>query len=373
MPASTVFVRLRAIGLAVVALVAILALLVGHKLQQSGHQSVNQVIIRQPASINVTAPFSTGTSEIVSSAQLGYVALPFGRANHALHFSPISTGPLTKRALSSRWSCLVENGRKYYEDGVLPAFDGHSPYPTPTFTAHDFEANGWKESNPVEEPLPLHWKDAFELVPEGATDDEDDRDEDVHRVYLDQTLPFTNAQGQPDTPPTRSMYYGLYLPNSCAIITSVSYSPKYELQKAGVPDDQIASREPPLHQLSDALWAEWAALLDFPGNLRYYAVEGIKNAIASPLMDEIFNSRRGTTNVPWADRLTFDLGTDEGKALFGSPNGIATAWILIHRAAELGRRTPTVTIFNPDGNNRCMIWDLIPAGDTSVFGPPLTE
>lgn len=89
-------------------------------------------------------------------------------------------------------------------------------------------------------------------------------------------------------------------------------------------------------------------------------------------MDDIFNARRGTIVVPWANRLTFSLDSQEGKALFASPNGVAVAWFLIHRAEDLGRRTPVVTIFNPDGNNRCMIWDLIPQGEPSVLGTPIT-
>lgn len=90
-------------------------------------------------------------------------------------------------------------------------------------------------------------------------------------------------------------------------------------------------------------------------------------------MEDIFNDRRGTTVVPWENRLTFGLDSKEGKALLASPNGLAVAWILIHRAEELGRREPRVTIFNPDGTNRCMIWDLIPQGGEGVFGDPLHD
>lgn len=90
-------------------------------------------------------------------------------------------------------------------------------------------------------------------------------------------------------------------------------------------------------------------------------------------MDAIFTARRGTINVPWSNRLTFNLDSQEGQTLFASPNGIAVAWFLIHRAQELGRRTPTVTIFNSGGNNRCMIWDLIRQGEPSVFEEPIVD
>lgn len=91
-----------------------------------------------------------------------------------------------------------------------------------------------------------------------------------------------------------------------------------------------------------------------------------------PLMKEIFRARRGTADVPWGKRLTFDLTSDEGKALFASPTGVAVNWLLIHHAASLGRREPRVTIFNPGGGNRgdnhCMMWDLVPVGKKGVFG-----
>ncbi|KAL8753466.1 MAG: hypothetical protein Q9199_005038 [Rusavskia elegans] len=381
MPASTASLRLRAIGLTVVALVATLALPLTHVFQRPSHISIKQLAIRQPASINVSAVINTGPSVILSSPPLGNVALPFGRQDHAFPFSPISKSPLVKRVLPPQYQCLVEKGNQYYTEGVLPAFDGRSAYATPTFTEGSFTANGWKKSDPVDEPLPLHWEEAFKLIPEGAPaeGEDSDREDEVSRVYMDQSLPFTNAQGQGNTgndqshqPATGAQVYAMYLPEAFAIITSVSYSPKFRLQEQGVPDDQIANRIPPLHQLSDVLWAVWESLVYAPGNLRYYAVEGITNSVAKPLMDDIFNARRGTIVVPWANQLTFSLDSQEGKALFASPNGVAVAWFLIHRAEDLGRRTPVVTIFNPDGNNRCMIWDLIPQGEPSVLGTPIT-
>lgn len=74
-----------------------------------------------------------------------------------------------------------------------------------------------------------------------------------------------------------------------------------------------------------------------------------------------------------AERATFDLNSDEGMALFASPNGLSVNWFLIHHAAVLGRREPRVTIFNskggdPRGEKFCMIWDLIPQGQEGSFG-----
>ncbi|KAL8924693.1 MAG: hypothetical protein Q9172_002595 [Xanthocarpia lactea] len=75
------------------------------------------------------------------------------------------------------------------------------------------------------------------------------------------------------------------------------------------------------------------------------------------------NARRGTQEVPWTERITFDLNNDEGKTWFVSPNGIIVNWFLIHHAAVVGRGKARVTIFNARGGNRegklCRMWDLI--------------
>lgn len=201
MPTATASLRLRAIGLTVVALIATLALLLTHEFPRPGHTSVNQVVIRQPASINLSAVIHTGPSVTFSSTPLGNVALPSGRQDHAFHFSPISKWLLVKRVLPPQYQCLVEKGNRYYTEAVLPAFDGRSAYATPTFTEDSFTANGWKKSEQVDEPLPLHWEEAFKLIPEGAPaeGEDSDREDEVSRVYMDQSLPFTNAQGQGNT------------------------------------------------------------------------------------------------------------------------------------------------------------------------------
>lgn len=151
----------------------------------------------------------------------------------------------------------------------------------------------------------------------------------------------------------------------------LTVSPRNKVERRRVPAAEIPQYIPRLNQLSDLVWLAWDNLVSNPEVLRYYAVEHIFNAIAKPLMDEIFQQRRGAapaTDIPWSQRLTFDLESDEGKALFASPNGIAVNWLLIHHAGVLGRRRPRVSIFNPGGYNRCMIWDLVPVGAEGSFG-----
>lgn len=194
MPTSTAPPRPRVVGLTVVTLVATLALLLTYGYQRPSHVTIGELVVRQPASINIS---TAEPSVTFSSSPLGNIALPFGRQDHAFHFSPISKWPLVKRVLGPEYQCLVEKGKRYYTDGVLPAFAGVSNFATPPFTQDSFKANGWSVNGPIDEPLPLHWEDAFKLIPEGAPADGDDsdRDNEISRIYVDQSLPFTNAQG----------------------------------------------------------------------------------------------------------------------------------------------------------------------------------
>ncbi len=75
-------------------------------------------------------------------------------------------------------------------------------------------------------------------------------------------------------------------------------------------------------------------------------------------MDEILQKTTGNARAPWPGK-TFGLETNEGKALLGTPNGVAVGWLLIDRYREMGRREPKVTIWVM-GNSKIIVWDLKP-------------
>ncbi|KAL8735799.1 MAG: hypothetical protein Q9166_000663 [cf. Caloplaca sp. 2 TL-2023] len=241
----------------------------------------------------------------------------------------VSTWPRIKRGLDRKWNTLVCKGKEYVEKAIPDAFDGRSLYPAPESPGEGeegFQDLGWLRSTETVE-FPSRWRDAFEMTEYKMGDGE------VHKPGFDQDFEFENGHGK----------------------------------------RVIAKAIPRLHRLSDVLWYEWKDLADHPESLRYYAVEDVENAVTSDLMDEICKAYRKTSDVPWAQRLTFDMDSEEGQALLASPNGIAVNWLLIHNAAVLKKRELRVTIFNPLGRLRCMIWDMIPEGHKGSFGDPIKQ
>ncbi|KAL8755218.1 MAG: hypothetical protein Q9184_004862 [Pyrenodesmia sp. 2 TL-2023] len=298
------------------------------------------------------------------------------RHHHHHHHSHNNHSLSLRAALSEPFQCLVNKGAEYWNQGVLPAFAGQSRFKTPQFGGGGVEPladSGWTSHEELR-PVPRWWTDAFKAM-KGKVPKEG-----VRYIYLDQSGDFENGFGEHEA--TSAQYYGYYVPETGAVLIDVSWSPRYKLSsrretvdgvRQPIPPEEIPKRIPRMNQLSDLIWYAWSRTTKEPGTLRYYAVQGIVNEPTKPLMKEIFNARRGTVDVPWSKRLTFDLNSDEGKALFACPNGIAVNWLLIHHAAELGKREPRVTIFNEKGTgnlgeNFCMVWDLIPEKKKGSFG-----
>lgn len=103
-------------------------------------------------------------------------------------------------ANAQRWGYLIEKGKNYWEQGILPAFEGRSPFSTPSWTERDLFGDetldtGWAWKDEPGKDLPAHWKDAFELIPEG---NQAGRNQETSFVSLDHNAAFTNTQGDTD-------------------------------------------------------------------------------------------------------------------------------------------------------------------------------
>lgn len=119
------------------------------------------------------------------------VAVLYGRQDDRIDLvSSSNRRPRVKRALSEQFQCLVQKGKQYWTEGVLPAFDGQSRFPAPNFgDAEDKLADsGWATYNDPQ-ALPSYWQEVFKSTKDGVPT------ENLVKVELDQRRDFTNAFG----------------------------------------------------------------------------------------------------------------------------------------------------------------------------------
>ncbi|KAL8685937.1 MAG: hypothetical protein Q9218_007452, partial [Villophora microphyllina] len=149
---------------------------------------------------------------------------------------------------------------------------------------------------------------------------------------------------------SKAFYLCAYSPKSRLIIAQNTVSPQNRLKddNKGITDAELAARTPPLNRLSDAFWTVWKDLNgDNPLNarrLRYIGRSQISNPDTRYIMRAIFIAVKRLKLVPWPG-ITFTMRQDYGLALLGTPNGLATAWLLIDHHGILGERDLTVTIW----------------------------
>ena len=86
---------------------------------------------------------------------------------------------------------------------------------------------------------------------------------------------------------------------------------------------------------------------DNVGKLRYV----IQNDVSNPTtLGTVKAALDGKTAPEWPGK-TFSMGTSQGKAILGSPNGIGTAYMLFNHKTQLGRKTvDSITVYTIDGD-----------------------
>ena len=130
---------------------------------------------------------NNGTTDVASS-----VAVPYDRQDPSFDsLFPLDYHARDKRAVSQEFQCYVEKGKQYWEQGVLPAFEGRSRFPAPNFGAGDDpqKDSGWTSLEEWKK-LPTWWNDAFKSM-KGKFPKSD-----VRHIYLGQSQPFENNYGE---------------------------------------------------------------------------------------------------------------------------------------------------------------------------------
>ncbi|KAI4279924.1 MAG: hypothetical protein L6R38_004864 [Xanthoria sp. 2 TBL-2021] len=335
----------RTLGTFLVLLNSVLLLSI-RPIQQNGHHRREQVVRPQSFqdvefALNIT---SDGTRT---------VARLFGQQDQKLKLT--SQHHLFERALAYQYA-VCKGGDLW--DMVQEAFDGRRP------AGHNFGpndlANGWTET-PITGGLgglPPGWDAAFATFP--TMSGKAPTAAEIHNLYTVQDKPFRNSQGDQIQNPTGASYQQYYVPSHNAMLAKYVESPTYRLTSKHVPAQNIPNLIPPLHRLSDLSWYTYSKLASNPGRLRYIGHHFISNDDTKAIFDRILQTayKTNTPNVAWPGFLA-SVNSDEGKALLATPNGVGVAWLMIERAAALGRRRPVVRIWNANGF-RCMLWDLVP-------------
>ncbi|KAL9585430.1 MAG: hypothetical protein Q9212_001539 [Teloschistes hypoglaucus] len=206
--------------------------------------------------------------------------------------------------------------------------------------------NGWSViEKPVGAAYDRGWSGAFKQI----TDTTQNPLSDLRKFELEQNMEFTTDAGV-EGKATNAIYDCAYSVKASLIIADFTQSPTFKL-KENQPDiakDEIGRRVPPLHRLSDTIWTQWRQLSGDnnlnAGKLRYIGRSDIANPDSKYIMRAIFVAARNSKTVPWPG-LRYSMNQEQGQALLGTPNGLATAYVLIDHPAILGPRNPVVTIW----------------------------
>ncbi|KAI4098234.1 MAG: hypothetical protein L6R37_006604 [Teloschistes peruensis] len=136
-------------------------------------------------------------------------------------------------------------------------------------------------------------------------------------------------------------YSAYYTASPGSIIATNIRSPSSEV-KEDYPDISPADLERSVSALNRFSDADLIISPDQLNNLRYIGHESVSNRDTLAIMGHILTATREQNNVPWPE-LSFGMDGEEGKALLGTPNGLATAWLLYDRYGQLERMAPRVT------------------------------
>lgn len=124
---------------------------------------------------------------------------------------------------------------------------------------------------------------------------------------------------------------------------------------------------PPLYHWSDIAYLQWLMTSTFassqtpvvtpsPAPIKYIFRLSIHNVKTYSVLNHIMEKSGRSTYDAWPG-VTFDIDSEEGKAILGTPNGAGTAWLLIQHRRELGhRKIEKVTVFYAENEADMYRW-----------------
>ncbi|KAL8749338.1 MAG: hypothetical protein Q9184_006848 [Pyrenodesmia sp. 2 TL-2023] len=304
----------------------------------------------------------------VSSKAVHSTGLCFGCHDHDLDSSSKVDHPvLLKRAgVPPGYSNLICAGAKYLET-IKAAFDGK--HPGREFRPEELD-NGWSRTPNIDKEdvvgVERRWKPTFQGL-FGQTRGYPPQSE-IKPIRLVQDKSYTTFLDRDLDEPTNAYCEGLYYPSRSIMISTSAYSPATIIQERNprLTEENRNRLLPTISHLSDLMWMAWNTVSPNPNELRYIAIDKIVNDDTLAVMDYLFlRDKNDNRNIPWPG-LEYQGGSEEGRALLATPNGRATAWLLINHAQKLkGSGELKVNIFSVFGNYG-MLWDLNPQSPRSI-------
>lgn len=97
-----------------------------------------------------------------------------------------------------------------------------------------------------------------------------------------------------------------------------------------------------LRTLADMLWAAWARDNSDIKNIRYFWAQGVSNNDTGAILATAL--KNGGKNLGEWPGTTFNMTSEEGSALLGSPSAVAFASLLVSHKKELGDKKITKAI-----------------------------
>lgn len=130
---------------------------------------------------------------------------------------------------------------------------------------------------------------------------------------------------------------------------------KEELQVDGKWDSSDSL--PAIQQLSDVMWIEWAARASDPSTIKYMFQMNVVNLNTRAIIEEAISI--DTANDASAAEVfywEFDMSTETGQALLGTPNGNPQAWFLINHKTALGADQSVTPVTGLKTISKVRIW-----------------
>lgn len=370
---------------------AFLVLLISAILVSTWHHGNTSPLAKRQPLTKTTDTFSLGSSSAAVAARV--LGVHDDHLNlSATHLSHV----LTKRERTLTFNAARCTGYQLNYKVIQEALAG-TRAPAKDYGEDDIK-NGWSKE-PLFRSIPAGFDEAFKAIGKNVFPNIGERVptfQETIGINLVQDIPFLNSAGKKQDVSPTSLTSAPTLNNLCPSpsrpattskpTTNASTSPNGTPSSPPTPaapntcsrpskknPAALAKRIPPLNRQSDVLWAVWKSTTPFPADLRYIGRDIITNDDTRGVMNDIF--AQGPTGKPllWPG-ASFEIDTKEGQALLGTPNGLATAYILADRAAAMGRRSISVRIWaaetQPLNQGYRMLFDMAPRAAGPELPPP---